>query len=157
MKPLNTADIATAYFRFLGHFLLLMLSVVLLVWVFLHTSAKQVYLLHNYRSQYAHVLFTQGQMGQKVDSIYTDLSVLNTGQAGSERLLEQRVLHKKDELNELLKREYRNTQPHEAYRRITGCVNEMLVLKDSIHNVDVRLKDVRRDLRDCQKTRPRTK
>lgn len=157
MKPLNTADIATAYFRFLGHFLVLMLSIVLLVWAFLKTFTEQAQLLRDYRDQYASVLFMQGQMGQKVDSIYADLSVLNTKQAGSERLLEQRVLYKQDELSQLLKRKYRNTQPHEAYRRITDCVNEMLVLKDSIRNVDVRLHDVRRDLRDCQKNGLRPK
>lgn len=157
MKPLNTADIATAYFRFLGQFLALMLSIVLLVWAFLKTFTAQTHLLHDYRDQYARVLFTQGQMGQKADSIYADLRALSTSQVGSQRLLEQRVLHKQDELSEMLKRKYRNTQPHEAYRRITDCVNEMLVLKDSIHNVDVRLQDVRRDLRDCQKTGLRPK
>ncbi len=157
MKPLNTADIATAYFRFLGHFLLLMLSIVALVWAFLNTFTTQAHLLRDYREQYERVLVRQSQMGQKVDSIYADLRVLNTRQAGSERLLEQRVLRQQDELGQLLTHKYRTTQPHEAYRRITDCVHEMLVLKDSIHNVDGRLDEVRRDLRDCQKTRLRPK
>lgn len=157
MKPLNTADIATAYFRFLGQFLVLIISIVLIISAFLKTFTEQTHLLHDYRDQYAHVLFTQRQMGQKTDSIYADLSVLNTGLVGAERPIEQRVLRKKDELNELLKHKYRNTQPHEAYRRVTDCVNEMLVLKDSIHNVEVRLKEVRHDLRDCQKTGHGTK
>lgn len=157
MKPLNTADIATAYFRFLGHFLVLMLSVIILIWAFLKSFTEQTQLLRNYRDQYSRVLFMQGRMEQKTDSIYADLRALNTAPAGSQRLREQRVLHEQDELDKLLKQSYRNAQPHEAYRRITGCVNEMLVLKDSIHNVDMRLQDVRRDLRDCQKTGLRPK
>ena len=157
MKPLNTADIATAYFRFLGHFLVLMLSVIFLIWAFLKSFTEQTQLLRNYRDQYSRVLFMQGRMEQKTDSIYADLRALNTAPAGSQRLREQRVLHEQDELDKLLKQRYRNAQPHEAYRRITGCVNELLVLKDSIHNVDMRLQDVRRDLRYCQRTGLRPK
>ena len=157
MKPLNAPDIATAYFRFLGHFLLLMLSVVLIVYAFLHTFTEQTRRLRDHRDQYARVLFTQRQMGQKTDSIYADLSVLNTGQVGSERLIEQRVLHQKDELDRMLNHKDLRAQPHEAYRRVTDCVNEMLVLKDSIHNVEGRIREVRHDLRDCQKTGQRKK
>lgn len=159
MKPLNAPDIATAYFRFLGQFLLLMLSVVLVVYAFLHTFTEQTRRLRDYRDQYAHVLFTQRQMGQKTDSIYADLSVLNTKQVapGAERLLEQRVLHQRDALEKMLTHNYLHSQPHEAYRRVTDCVNEMLVLKDSIHNVEGRIREVRHDLRDCQKTGQRPK
>lgn len=159
MKPLNAPDIATAYFRFLGQFLLLMLSVVLVVYAFLHTFTEQTRRLRDYRDQYARVLFVQRQMGQKTDSIYADLSVLNTKLvgAGAERLIEQRVLHQKDELDAMLNHKYLHSQPHEAYRRVTDCVNEMLVLKDSIHNVEGRIREVRYDLRDCQKTGQRPK
>jgi hypothetical protein len=159
MKPLNASDIATAYFSFLGQFLLLMLSIVLVVSAFLHTFTEQTLRLRNYRSQYEHVLFTQLQMGQKTDSIYADLGLLNTKlvSAGAERLIEQRVLHRKDELDAMLQSRYSHAQPHEAYRRVTDCLNEMLVLKDSIHNVEGRIQEVRYDLRDCQKTGRRPK
>jgi hypothetical protein len=159
MKPLNASDIATAYFRFLGQFLLLMLSVVLVVYAFLHTFTEQTRRLRDYRDQYARVLFAQRQMGQKTDSIYVNLSLLNTKQvaAGAQRLIEQQVLHQKDELEKMLQHKYLHSQPHEAYRRVTDCVNEMLVLKDSIHNVEGRIQEVRFDLHDCQKTRQHKK
>jgi hypothetical protein len=154
MKPLNASDIATAYFSFLGQFLLLMVSIVLVVYAFLHTFTEQTLRLRNYRSQYEHVLFTQLQMGQKTDSIYADLGLLNTElvSVGAERLIEQRVLHRKDELDAMLQSKYSHGQPHEAYRRVTDCLNEMLVLKDSIHNVEGRIREARHDLHDCQKT-----
>ncbi|MGI4743370.1 MAG: type VI secretion system TssO [Janthinobacterium lividum] len=157
MKPLNAPDIATAYFRFLGQFLVLMLSIIFIVYAFLKTFNEQTHLLHNYQDQYRDVLSTQRQMGQTVDSIYTDLSMLNTGQVGNERILELRVLHKKDELSEKLKTPYLNMHPHEAYRRITDCMEEMLVLKDSIHNVQERLRDVRGKLNECQNNERRKK
>lgn len=157
MKPLNAPDIATAYFRFLGHFLLLMLSVLLVLYAFLKTFTEQMHQLRANRDQYANVLFAQRQMEQKVDSIYSDLRILNKDLVGSERLIEQRVLYKKNELSGLLKQKYANTQPHEAYRRVTDCVDKMLVLKDSIHNAQQRIREVRRDLRDCQKNGQRKK
>lgn len=157
MKPLNAPDIATAYFRFLGHFLLLMLSILLVIYAFLKTFTEQMHQLRANRDQYANVLFAQRQMEQKVDSMYSDLRDLNKGLVGSERLVEQRILHKKQELSGLLQQKYLNAQPHEAYRRVTDCVDRMLVLKDSINNEQKRIREVRRDLHDCGNSEKRKK
>lgn len=151
MRPLNAPSITAAYFRFLGCFFVLMLSVVLIIYAFLTTLRQQALRLRTYREQYDAVLFTQRSMGQKVDSIYADFAMLNTNLVQSNRLLEQRILRKKDELNALLLSRSGGQHPHEVYNRVTDCVNEMLVLKDSIYNAQKRIAATRADLRDCQK------
>lgn len=151
MRPLNAPSITAAYFRFLGCFFVLMLSIVLVIYAFLTTLRQQAQQLRTYREQYDAVLFTQRSMGQKVDSIYADFALLNTNLVQSDRLIEQRILRKKDELDAQLLRKPSGRRPHEVYNRVTDCVNEMLVLKDSIHNAQKRIAEAQHDLRDCQK------
>jgi hypothetical protein len=151
MKPLNATAIVTAYSKFLGHFLLLIISVVVIIYAFLSTLTQQVKLLGVDKQRYDDVLFTQRLMGQKADSIYFNLSLLNTGLVRNDRQIEERVLRQKDELNALLAQKLFDRHPHEVYLRITGCVNEMLVLKDSINSVEGQVRSIRRELNDCQK------
>jgi hypothetical protein len=149
MKPLNAPDITTAYFRFLGQFLVLMLSIVLIIYAFINAFDAQMQRLRSAQKQYEQVLAMQLQMGETVETIYADLSKLNTGQVGNEQIIEKRVLNQKDELSEALTKKYLGAYPHDAYRRVTGCVNEMLMLKDSIRVAKERLKEVDDQLKAC--------
>ena len=150
MKPLNATAITTAYFRFLGQFLVLMLSIVLIIYAFLNTFDAQMQRLRSTQRQYEQVLAMQLQMGETVERIYGDLSKLNTGQLGNEQVVEKRVLNQKDELSEELTKKYLGAYPHDAYRRVTGCVNELLMLKDSIRVAKQRLKEVDDQLTACR-------
>ncbi|RZK62901.1 MAG: hypothetical protein EOO59_01310 [Hymenobacter sp.] len=151
MKALNAPAIAQAYFRFVGHFLLLIASIVLVIYAFLATLTQQVQLLGVDKARYEEVLFTQRLMEQKVDSIYLNLKLLNTKLVRNNRPIEQRVLRQKDELNTLLTQKIFERRPNEVYRRVAGCVNEMLVLKDSIYTMQGQANDIQRELNDCQK------
>ena len=150
MKSLNATAIAAAYFRFVGHFLLLIVSIVVVIYAFFSTLTQQVQLLGADKVRYDEVLFTQRVMGQKVDSIYRNLKLLNTGLVRNDRPIEQRILRQKDELNALLAQKIFERRPHEVYRRVVGCVNEMLVLKDSIYITQHQANDILRELTDCQ-------
>lgn len=150
MKVLNASAIADAYFRFLGHFILLISSLIVVLFAFFATLSQQVQLLGVNKGRYDTVLFKQRLFGQKVDTIYADLGLLNTGLVRNDQVVEQRILREKNELNNLLLYRFSGRRPHEAYRRIAGSINELLVVKDSIRSVAENIIDIQLELKTCQ-------
>lgn len=150
MKILNEKAITTAYWRFMGRFIVLMISLVAILFTFLKTLTEQVHLLSINKERYDAVLFTQRMMAQKTDSLYRHMSMLNTGLLRSDPLMEQRIIREKNELDTMLVQLLFERRPHEVYRKLSAYVNEMLLLKDSIRGAEVQIKDIRRELNDCQ-------
>ncbi|WP_324679442.1 type VI secretion system TssO [Hymenobacter sp. GOD-10R] len=152
MKLLNEKDITRAYWRFLGHFLLLLGILVLAAFMFIQTAAKQLALLRADQVQYQKALFTQQAMAQKADLLYQDLRTLNPKLVGSPASLEARIVRENEELKAELVAKLFERRPHEVYRKLTRYVDELLLLKASIREVDAQIKDKQQELEECIST-----
>ncbi|OUJ74801.1 type VI secretion system TssO [Hymenobacter crusticola] len=151
MKLLNAKAITRAYWRFLGHFLLLLGILVFTAFAFIQTAAKQLALLRADQIQYQDALFTQRAMAQKTDLLYHDLRALNPKLVGSPASLEARIVRENEELKAELAAKLFERRPHEVYRKLTRYVDEMLLLKASIREVDAQIKDKQQEVEDCKR------
>jgi hypothetical protein len=152
MKLQNKPAILKAYWRFVVQFILLLGSLLLIVWLFLHALTEQLQQLSAHKVRYTDVVFTQRLLGQRVDSIYHHLTLLNKSPQRINRMLEQRIVHENNELEKELDRAHLKQGPHAVFYRITRGVNEILQVKDSIRVVEVKSNALRQELSDCQQT-----
>ncbi len=126
-----------------------------MLYAFFSTLSQQVQLLGVNKARYDSVLFKQRLLGQKVDTIYADLGLLNTDLVRNNQVMEQRILREKNELNNVLVQRFSPRRPHEVYRRVASSINELLMVKDSIRIVAGTIKDIQLELKACQTQAPR--
>ncbi len=150
MKLLNKQAIMAAYWRFFGIFLVLMASLMLLIFLFLNTLTQQVQQLSAHKVSYADVLLTQRELGQRVDSIYRHLRLLNTGLVRSDRVLEKRIVRESNSLTLLLVKTRSKRGPHVVFYKISGLVTEILRVQDSVRTAELRGRGLREELNECQ-------
>lgn len=150
MKLLNKSAIINAYWRFVGYFLLLLASLLLIFYLFLKTVGVQLQQMSSHKVRYTDVLVTQRLLGQRVDSIYRHLTLLNTGLVRSDRVLEQRIVHENAQLYADLEKAHFKLGPQAVFYRISQGVNEILMVKDSIRSAQASSLVLRKELSDCQ-------
>jgi predicted PurR-regulated permease PerM len=155
MTLLNKKAISAAYWRFMGYFVILLGVLVLLAFTFIRTVDQQITLLENDGERYRAALFKQRELAQNVDSLYSDLELLNPKVINSPADLQGRI----DTLQGKLKREltvnstlrFMEGHPHGVYQKLGSYVNEMVLLKASLREMDTQIKDKTEELSRCQK------
>jgi len=150
MKLQNKPAILTAYWRFVVQFILLLGTLLLIVWLFLHALTEQLQQLSAHKVRYTDVVFTQRLLGQRVDSIYRHLTLLNKSPQRVNRMLEQRIVHENNELEKELDQAHLKQGPQAVFYRISRGVNEILQVKDSIRVINLKSNTLRQELSDCQ-------
>lgn len=149
MKALNHKEINRAFNQFLAWFASLLLVTVACVYTYAKTSARQLDRLIEQKEAFDQIFLKDALLANKVDSLYTYMSLLNTSRIRDDRQMQRLITRRKEDLTKLVSQQQK-TQPYfVVYNRLFSHINEMLLLKDSLHRAMVEEGDLRDELSDC--------
>ena len=149
MKSLNHKEINQAFTRFLAWFASLLVAAVGCVYAYVQTSSQQLSQLSQQKETFDRVFLMDAELADKVDSVYAYMSLLNTDRIRDDRQMQRLITRKKEELTKLVNQQQKREQYFAVYTRLSGHINEMLLLKDSLNKAMVDEGDLRDQLTDC--------
>ncbi len=149
MQVQNRKEINRAFGRFLAWFASLIILLLLCVYSFLRTGTYQVDRLSEQRQQFEEVFLMDAILAEKVDTLYADLSLLNTGRIANDRQMQRVITKEKEEMAKIVAQKQQLQGYFGVYGRLSGHVNEMLILKDSLSKAIADETTTRNDLTDC--------
>ena len=113
------------------------------------TSSRQATQLIQQKDSFDQIFYTDAMLADKVDSLYTYMSLMNTNRLQDDQQLQRLVTRKKEEFTRLVSQQQK-TQPYfVVYNRLFSHVNEMLLLKDTLNKSMSEEMDLREELKDC--------
>lgn len=149
MKSLNYKEINQAFNRFLVWFASLLLTTVACVFLYIKASSNQFNRLVQQKEDFDQIFYKDALLADKVDSLYTYMSLLNTSQIRDDHQMQRLITKKKEEYTKLVNQERKNRPYFLVYNRLFSHVNEMLLLKDSLNRAMLEESDMRSELKDC--------
>lgn len=149
MKSLNHKEIKQAFNHFFTWFTSLLLVTILCVYSCVQTSTRQSTQLIQQKEAFDRVIYTDAMLADKVDSLYTYMSLMNTNRNQDDQQLQRLVTRKKEEFTRLVSQQQKTQKYFTVYNRLFSHVNEMLLLKDSLNKSMLEEGDLRDELRGC--------
>ena len=149
MKSLNHKEISQAFNRFLTWFTSLLFVTIACVYSCVQTSSRQATQLVQQKEAFDRIFYTDAMLADKVDSLYTYMSLMNTNQQQDDQQLQRLVTRKKEEFTRLVSQQQKAQPYFVVYNRLFSHVNEMLLLKDTLNKSMSEEMDLREELKDC--------
>ncbi|TAE24136.1 MAG: hypothetical protein EAZ91_20980 [Cytophagales bacterium] len=149
MQVQNRKEINRAFGRFLGWFAALTGLLLACAYAFLQTGAYQVTRLTEQRQHFEEIFLLDAVLAEKVDTLYTNMVLLNTNRVLNERQLERVITKDKEEISKIVTQNQKMQGYFGVYGRLSGHINEMLVLKDSLNKAIADETIARTELTDC--------
>lgn len=156
MKSLNHKEINQAFTRFLTWFASLLLVITACVYTYFETGEHYLSLLSEQKNEFERAFSADAMLADKVDSLYAYMSLLNTNRIQDDRQMQRLITRKKEELAKLVNQQLNQSSGKKdyqgyfaVYNRLSGHINEMLLLKDSLNRAMVDEGDLRQELTDC--------
>ncbi len=149
MKSLNHKEISRAFNRFLVWFAGLLVLTTACVYSCQRTSEQQATQLIRQKEAFDRYYIIDATLSDRVDSLYTYMSMLNTSQIRNDRQMQRLITKKKEEFIRQVNQEQQTQKYFTVYNRLLGHINEMLLVKDSLNRAILQESDMREDLKNC--------
>ena len=149
MQAQNAKEINRAFGRFLAWFAGLTILLLGSVYAFLKTGTYQMHRLTEQRQHFEEVFLMDAVLAEKVDSLYADMILLNTSRITNGRQMERIITKEKEDIAEIVAQHQQLQGYFGVYSRLSGHVNEMLILKDSLSKAIADESTARAELTDC--------
>ena len=147
MKAQNHKSVTRGYLLFAVSLFCSILVAVGCVWSFIQTSGHEVARIEKRSLQYDAAFERQIMLTEKVDSLYYNLSMLNSDQRINELVLQNRISTQKMNLINTLNKI--NSEDALLYREMSGKINHILNIKDSIRILRVQVEQTKSELQRC--------
>jgi len=147
MKAKNSKTVTRGYVLFAVALFCSVLTAVGCVWSFIMTSNKEVTSIEKRSTEYDTAFEQQILLTEKVDSLYHNLTLLNSDRRINELVLQNRISTQKMNLISTLDK----MTDGEAllYKKMSERVNNILELKDSIRIMRVEVDQTKSELQRC--------
>ena len=149
MQAQNRKEINRAFGRFLAWFASLTILLMGCAYTFLQTGTYQIDRLTEQRQHFEEVFLMDAVLAEKVDSLYADMTLLNTARIINGRQMERVITKEKEEIAKIVAQKQQVQGYFGVYSRLSGHVNEMLILKDSLSKAIADETIARTELTDC--------
>jgi len=152
MKKLNHKEVLRATFLFWLAFILLLIFSVFPVYFFLKSyQAQNDYILKDLNS-YKELLNKYQVVKQKTDTLFNQMTLLNTGKVENDLFLEKYIADNKNEIMHILGDD--SVAELKQYSYLMNNVNSMLKQKDTVMVISSKEQLAQNDLLECMnKTR----
>jgi hypothetical protein len=147
MEKLNYKDVNHATRLFWATFALLLLFSFLTVYFFLESSRVQHSYIIKDINDYKALLNKQQLIKQQTDSLYSQLSLLNTGKVDNDPLLEKYIADNKNKLCQIIGND--SVKEFQQYAYLMNNLDNMLRQKDTIIGITSKEKLALNDLMAC--------
>lgn len=143
----NTREVRNGFFLFLGHFALLALVSFLSLYFFLKSSNAQSNKIHQDIIAYKNILNKQELLKAKIDTIYDQMALLNTGKVQNDFFLGSYISNNIQETRKIIGADSISAFKH--YAHLLTKLDTLLVLKNDIINISVKERLALKDLYEC--------
>lgn len=147
MKAKNSKDVARGYVLFAVTIFCAIAAGVVCVWSFFLTADREVARMEIRSRQYDATFENQISLTERVDSLYNNIALLNSGRQFNELVLKNRISTQKMSLIGSVNGV--NKSDALLYVRMTEQINSVLQVKDSIGLLTGQVNQVKGDLQRC--------
>lgn len=147
MKAKNSKDVRRGYLLFAVGMCCSILLGFWCVWSFLLTTDREVARMEVRSREYDVNFAAQIALTEKVDSLYSNIALLNSGQRMNEPVLHNRISTQK--MNLLGSIDAMDENDALLYGKMSGRIDVILQTRDSIRLVGSQVEQVKDDLRRC--------
>lgn len=147
MKAKNSRDVARGYVLFAVAMFCAILTGLGCVWSFFKTADREVARMEVRSREYDVTFARQISLTERVDSLYNNIALLNSGQRFNEIVLKNRISTQKMQLIGAL--EGMDKGDALLYGKMSEHINTVLQTKDSIRMVSGQVEQVKGDLQRC--------
>lgn len=147
MKAKNSKEVMRGYLLFAFAICFSILTGVGCVWLFVRTASREVTCMDMRLKEYDAAFARQILLTEKIDSLYNNLMLLNSGQRINEIVLQNRISTQKMSL--IWDLEQMESGDALLYDKLSDEINTMLQVKDSIRIVNNQVELVKGDLQRC--------
>lgn len=147
MKARNSNEVARGYVLFAVSMLFAILVGLGCVWSFFMTADREVARMELRSREYDATFSRQIALTERVDSLYNNIALLNSGRQFNEIVLKNRISTQKMDLMRTL--DDINQGDALLYGKMAENINTVLQVKDSISLVSGQVQQVKGDLQRC--------
>ncbi len=147
MKAQNHKSVIKGYLLFSLLLFLSILTAIGCVWFFIQTASTEVARIEKRSQQYDVAFEQQIMLTEKVDLLYNNLDMLNSDQRINELVLQNRISTQKMNLVNTL--EQIKEEDALLYREMSGRINGILGVKDSIRVAIIEVEQIKEELQRC--------
>lgn len=144
---LNSVGVRRSFFRFVGYFTILLTSSFFVVYFFFKSNATQHDNIQNDILLYKEMLNKQQVLKSKIDTIYYQMGLLNTGKVKNDLFLRNYISQNIQETKKIIDVDSSLAFTH--YASLLSKVDTMLVLKNEITLISEKERLALRDLNEC--------
>lgn len=144
---LNSASVKKSFMRFLACFVVLMLASFLVVYFFFKSNAIQHENIQHDILVYKETLNRQQILKSKIDTIYYQMSLLNTGKVRNDVFLRNYISQNIQDTKRIIDVDSSSAFKHYAF--MLSKLDTMLVLKNEITLISDKERLALRDLNEC--------
>ncbi|MCC8035013.1 MAG: type VI secretion system transmembrane protein TssQ [Rikenellaceae bacterium] len=147
MNAKNSREVTKGYLWFTFAMCASILTGMVSLWCFLTTAGKEMEYINLRSGEYDAAFSNQIMLTEKVDSLYNNLTLLNSGQLVNQTVLYNRISNQKMNLLRVLEELADNDAV--LYKSLSDNINDVLQVKDSIRLLDSQVELVKGDLQRC--------
>jgi hypothetical protein len=152
MKSHNYKQVKSRTLIFWTYFIILTFFAFLPVFCFVKSYEIQKEYINFDINNYKELLNKQLVLQQKIDSLYNDMALLNSGKVENNLFLEYYIAENKDKIDKVIDKD--STVEFKHYAFLMDNINNMLKLKDTIRVISNKEQLAYKDLLECiNKTR----
>ena len=147
MKAQNHKSVVSGYLFFSISLFCSILTAVICVWFFTITSRSEVTHIEKRSIEYDKSFERQIMLTEKIDSLYSNLTMLNSGLKINELVLQNRISDQKMNLITIIN----NIDEGDVllYKKMSDKINDILGVKDSIRVMRIEAEQIKSDLQRC--------
>lgn len=147
MIKLNASTVRASFFRFLGYFSSLTLLTFLSVYLFLKSNIIQKENIQNDIIAYKETLNKQQVLKSKIDTIYYQMTLLNTGQVRNDVFLSNYISQNIQETRNIIGSDSTSNFKHYSY--LLTNLDSLMMLKNQVITISDRERLALKDLNEC--------
>jgi hypothetical protein len=147
MKANNSKEVTRGYLLFALALSLAILVGTGCVWAFVLTSNREVARIEVRSAEYDAAFERQVALAYRVDSLYNNMSLLNTDRRINDLVLQNRISNQK--MNMIGTLERMSKEDALLYLKLSERINDILQVKDSIRLLNLQVEQTKGDLQRC--------
>lgn len=147
MKAKNSKEVTKGYLLFALTISLAILTGTGCIYALMYTAGKEVADIESRLTEYDAAFVRQISISEKTDSLFNNLSLLNSEERLSMMIIQNRISTQKMQILDLLSQ--MNKEDAAVYHRMSDKINSVLQTKDSIKILSVQEQLLKKELQRC--------
>jgi hypothetical protein len=147
LEKQNRRDLRKELYRFIGYFVVLVALSFVMIYFFYETYTEQSDSIRNDIIAYKTILNKQQILKAKIDTIYYQMSLLNTGKVENDVFLENYISQNVQDTRSMIGSD--SASEFKQYAYLLSNIDSLMLLKDNITTISNQEQLALKDLTEC--------